>query len=50
MNVIPDEGERVRPKKNPEKSSELNFRKKDVDADTSDYDRVLNKLNKLDTS
>ena len=50
VRVIHDEVERVRPKNNSEKSSELVYLKKYVDADMSAYDRVLNALKKLDTS
>ena len=32
-----------------EKSSDLTYLKKDADADTSEYDRLLNALKKLDT-
>ena len=45
--VIPDEGERLRPNENSEKSIEFKYRKKDADTDTSLYDRVLNSLKKL---
>ena len=46
VHVIPDEGERVRPNENSEKSSDLIYLKKDIDADTSAYDRVLHSLKK----
>ena len=49
MHIIPDEGEKVRQNNISEKSSELTYLKKDTDAETSYYDRVLNSLNKLDT-
>ena len=49
MHVITDEGQRVRPNKISEKSSELKYLKKDADADTSVYDRLLNALKNLDT-
>ena len=48
VRVIPDEGEILRPNIVFEKSSELTYIKKDADADTLDYDRVLNALKKLD--
>ena len=48
--VIPNEGERVRSYEISGKSSELTDLKKDVDADTSAYDRLLNALKKLDKS
>ena len=38
VHVIPDEGERVRPKKISKKSSELTYLKKDSDTDMSEYD------------
>ena len=47
--VIHDEGERVRPNENSEKSSDLPYLKKYADIDTSAYNRVLNSLKKLDT-
>ena len=47
--VISDEGERVNPNESYEKSSELTYLKKNVDAEMSLYDRVLNALKKLDT-
>ena len=50
VHVIPDEGERVSPNEISEKSSELTYLKKDADADTSAYDRVLKAMKKLDTS
>ena len=49
MHITPDEGESVRPEEN-SKSSEFRGRKKDGNTDTSEYDRVLNALKKLDTS
>ena len=49
MHVITDEGQRVRPNKISEKSSELKYLKKDADAETSVYDRLFNALKKLDT-
>ena len=49
VRVIPDEGEIVRPKKN-SKSSEFTHNKKDANTETSVCDRVMNVLNKLDTS
>ena len=50
VHLIPDEGERVRPNENSEKSSELTYLKKDSDVDTSAYEILLNALKKLDTS
>ena len=50
VHVIPDEGDRFIPNEISEKSSDLMYHKKDVDTDTSSYDRVLNALKKLDTS
>ena len=47
VHVIPDEGERVRPNEISEKSSEPTYLKKNADADTSVYDKVLNTLKKL---
>ena len=49
MHITPDEGESVRPEEN-SKSSEFRGHKKDGNTDTSEYDRVLNALKKLDTS
>ena len=49
MHVITNEGQRVRPNKISEKSSELKYLKKDADSDTSVYDRLLNALKNLDT-
>ena len=49
LHVIPDEGERVRPNEISENLLELTYLKKNVDAKTSAYDRVLNALKKLDT-
>ena len=49
VHVIYDEGERVRPNEISERSSDLTYLKKDADADTSAYDRVLIALKKLDT-
>ena len=43
-------GEIVRPNEIYEKSSEITYLKKDVDVDTSTYDRFLNALKKLDIS
>ena len=40
----------MRPNEISEKSSELTYHKKDADVDTSAYNRLLNALNKLDTS
>ena len=37
VHVIPDEGERVRPDRNSEKSSEFTHHKQDADTDTSLY-------------
>ena len=37
----------MRPNEISEKSSELTYHKKDADADTSAYDRLLNTLKKL---
>ena len=50
--LIPDEGERVRPKTKPEQLSELMYLNKDADADAdmSAYDRLLNTMKKLDAS
>ena len=39
----------MRPNEISEKSSEITYLKKDADADTSEYDRVLNTLKKLYT-
>ena len=50
LQVIPDEGESVRPNKIVDKSSEFTYHKKYANIDTSLYDRVLNALKKLDTS
>ena len=47
VNVIPDEGERLRPDEISEKSSKLTYLKKDADTDTSACNRVLNALKKL---
>ena len=49
VHVIPDKVEILRPNDIYEKSSELTYLKKDVDADTSSYNIVLNALKKLDT-
>ena len=49
VHVIPYEGERVRPDEISEHSSDLTYLDKDVDADTSAYDRLSNALKKLDT-
>ena len=48
MHITPDEGESVRPEEN-SKSSEFRGHKKDGNTDTSEYDRVLNALKKLDS-
>ena len=49
MYVIPDEGENVRQKKK-SNSSDFTYHKKYSNTDMSAYNRVLNVLNKLDTS
>ena len=50
VHVIPEEGERVGRNEISENSSELSYHKKDVDADMSSYDRVINELKELYTS
>ena len=50
MNLIPDEGERVRPNRNSENFSDFTCHKKYKDTDTSSYNRLLNALKKLYTS
>ena len=49
VHIIPDKGEIVRPNEIYKIPSELMHHKKYIDADTSEYDRVLNKLKNLDT-
>ena len=49
VHVKPDEGERVRLNENYEKSSEIMYLKKEVDAEKSAYNRLLHALKKLDT-
>ena len=49
VNVIPDDGERVRPNEISENSSDIMYLKKYADSEMSVYNRVLNALKQLDT-
>ena len=49
VQIVPDEGESVRPNEKSEKSSEVTYHKKYDNTDTSYYDRVLNAIKQLYT-